>query len=811
MTAAREGFDFAAIKASVNIVSVIGQHVKLARKGNLHEGCCPFHNERTPSFKVYPDGNWHCFGCNKNGDVIDFVAEYHGVSIQDAIAQLGGADTYATPSSRAESERAATEREIERQAARAAAIMLARKRWDTAEPATPANAYLARKRVKPHMARTEFGSLLVPVYDAAGDIQSVQTIGGDGSKLFQPDAPMKGGRLNFGIAVGRSLICEGFATGASIFESLPDRVCVGFSSNGVKHMAREFAGAAIDFAIAADRNAASDMLALGRELACPVYFPPAPYDDFNDMAVALGHEAVAELLRGPLSLAIVPDTADDMPDSDDDSMAPPSSAPTPVNDNPVDLWARNVPPPMPVGLLPPLLERFAVTRAQMLGGDPGGLAMAALAVCAAAIPDTISVKVKQHENWTENARLWVMLIGDPSSKKSPIMRAAAGGLSKMDSAMLREHEQKLLQWQRDKKDGCEGDKPQETRLRIEDITMEAAQEVCRWSPAGVLALQDELSGWFGGIEKYAGGKGSAKDRSFWLRAYNGGEYAVNRISRSSFLIDNLSISILGGIQPDALRKIMADATEDGLIQRFLPVVLPPATIGVDEELPDVVQEYDALIAGLRALVPPSAMVGGAMPITLDKDARAIRSKLEVEHHSMVLAMERISRKFAAHIGKYDGMFARLCLVWHCIENINAAVLPDTITGATARKVADYLHGYIMGQARAFYHGVIGVSEDQDVIQDVAGYILAHGVEVVTMRTFQRGSTLMRKLTRANIEPVCQQLEALGWVDKIDARGERLACNVNPRVHEVYAEKASAERERRKDVQATIRKITGDGE
>jgi hypothetical protein len=791
-----KGYDWDAIKAKISIVEVIaGAGVPLRRKGNVHEACCPFHNERTPSFKVYDDGHYHCFGCGAHGDAIDFVMEMDGCTVGEAIERIGAGDVQMDK----RTEQAITQRQQEREREREEGIARARQRWESAQPATEANPYLASKGIEPHMARAEGKNLLVPVYSREGEILSVQSISGDGGKLFQAGAPVKGGRLNFGIPIGRSIVCEGFATGASIFESIPDRVCVAFSLAGVKDIARELVADGHEVAIAADRKGLADIIKLGAELGVPVFVPDAPYDDFNDMAQAEGHASVAAILRGS---PIV-----DMPE-ESPAQAPPEAA----NDDadPVDVWSRNTPPALPAGLLPPILERFATVRARMLGGDAGGLAMSALAVCSAVISDRICLKVKQHENWTESARLWVMLIGDPSSKKSPLMRAAAGKISKMDGELLRKHTRELIEWQNDKQDGIAAEKPEETRLRIEDITMEAAQEVCRHSPDGVLALQDELSGWFGGIEKYAGGKGGAKDRSFWLRAYNGGEYAVNRINRKSFLIDNLSISILGGIQPDALRNIMADSTDDGLIQRFLPVVLPSARVGVDEELPDVAREYDELVERLHNLSPPEGFLG-PKPLVFDAEAQAIRADLERKHHSMVVALERVSRKFAAHIGKFDGLFPRLCIIWHCIENINARELPETVTGETAGRVARFLHEYILQQSKAFYHGVIGISEDQEAIEDVAGYILAHGVDVVTMRTFQRGSTRMRKATKQNIEPICQQLEALGWLESIDSRGEKFTCKVNPRVHEIYAQKAEAERARRKETVEVIQKMVGNYE
>ena len=51
--------------------------------------CCPFHREKTPSFKIYKgDGGYHCFGCGKTGDVIDFVQEYFNIGFREAIAKI---------------------------------------------------------------------------------------------------------------------------------------------------------------------------------------------------------------------------------------------------------------------------------------------------------------------------------------------------------------------------------------------------------------------------------------------------------------------------------------------------------------------------------------------------------------------------------------------------------------------------------------------------------------------------------------------------------------------------------------------------
>ena len=66
-----------------------------------------------------------------------------------------------------------------------------------------------------------------------------------------------------------------------------------------------------------------------------------------------------------------------------------------------------------------MIEDYAFAQAQTMGADPGGIAMAALAVCAAATPDRIKLMMKRRtSDWIEEARLWVALVGLPSAKKA---------------------------------------------------------------------------------------------------------------------------------------------------------------------------------------------------------------------------------------------------------------------------------------------------------------------------------------------------------------------------------------------------------
>lgn len=72
--------------AAANIVEIVGDYVTLKRKGVNYMACCPFHNEKTPSFVVSPSkGVYKCFGCGKGGNAITFVMEHESLSFPEAV------------------------------------------------------------------------------------------------------------------------------------------------------------------------------------------------------------------------------------------------------------------------------------------------------------------------------------------------------------------------------------------------------------------------------------------------------------------------------------------------------------------------------------------------------------------------------------------------------------------------------------------------------------------------------------------------------------------------------------------------------
>ncbi len=77
--------------ARADIVEIIGTRVALKKQGREYKACCPFHNEKTPSFHVIPEKQfYHCFGCGKSGTVLGFLMDYDRMSFPEAIEDLAG-------------------------------------------------------------------------------------------------------------------------------------------------------------------------------------------------------------------------------------------------------------------------------------------------------------------------------------------------------------------------------------------------------------------------------------------------------------------------------------------------------------------------------------------------------------------------------------------------------------------------------------------------------------------------------------------------------------------------------------------------
>jgi DNA primase len=143
------------LRARIPVSGVVGRRVKLVRAGREMKGCCPFHNEKTPSFYVNDEkGFYHCFGCGAHGDVIRFMTDNMGLPFMEAVKQLAaeaGLDVPApTPEAKAKAEVAESLADLTARAAGWFQAQLA------GEAGAAARAYLERRGLKPGIVK-QFG------------------------------------------------------------------------------------------------------------------------------------------------------------------------------------------------------------------------------------------------------------------------------------------------------------------------------------------------------------------------------------------------------------------------------------------------------------------------------------------------------------------------------------------------------------------------------------------------------------------------------------------------------------------------------
>ncbi|MBS0475875.1 MAG: DNA primase, partial [Proteobacteria bacterium] len=145
------------LRARVTLSSVIGRTTRLTKAGHEFKACCPFHNEKSPSFYVNDQkGFYHCFGCGAHGDVIRWMTDQRGLAFMDAVKELAAEAGMEVP---APDPRAAERAEKQ---AGLHDVLAAAQAWYRAQLDTPEGArardYLASRRFDAHtMERFGFG------------------------------------------------------------------------------------------------------------------------------------------------------------------------------------------------------------------------------------------------------------------------------------------------------------------------------------------------------------------------------------------------------------------------------------------------------------------------------------------------------------------------------------------------------------------------------------------------------------------------------------------------------------------------------
>lgn len=198
-------------------------------------------------------------------------------------------------------------KELEEAISQAQAAALAKKCWENAEPCETTD-YLTRKSVRCYGLRQDAnGDLLVPLINLSGDICSLQTIDTHGEKRFFQDGQIKGNFYLIGNPTDRIIICEGYATAASVHEATGSPVAVAFNCGNLEavglSLKSAYPNAALIFGADDDHSKESNQgltkareaaLTVGGLLAIPSFAEDRAtnWTDFNDLHTQEGLDAV---------------------------------------------------------------------------------------------------------------------------------------------------------------------------------------------------------------------------------------------------------------------------------------------------------------------------------------------------------------------------------------------------------------------------------------------------------------------------------------------------------------------------------------
>lgn len=381
--------------------------------------------------------------------------------------------------------------------------------------------------------------------------------------------------------------------------------------------------------------------------------------------------------------------------------------------------------------------------------------------------------------WSEPPIIWAVAIGNPSAGKSPGLDAILSPLRKIekearqgavvehDAWKARAEVAKLFEgvWKESvKKAIAEGNKPSARpeeadpgpqpflpRYAVNDATVEKIAVIMAGQPRGTLQVRDEIAGWLGSMNRYSSG---GSDRPFWLEAFGGRSFSVERIGREPLSVDRLSIGVLGGIQPDRLKTLLFKSDDDGLLARFIPVWPNPAPIKRPEMEADPALIETAL-KRLLALSMISDEEGDLRPwfVPFTEKTRGMLTEFRVQCREWESGQEGLLLSF---IGKLPGLAVRLSLVLACLDYSLGDLEPTEIEPGHFGRAADLIEAYILPMARrAYADGSLPPQVKGG--KRLAALILDQGWE-----TFTTSQVLLLDkpglLTKAEVDPALEALE-----------------------------------------------------
>ncbi len=474
---------------------------------------------------------------------------------------------------------------------------------------------------------------------------------------------------------------------------------------------------------------------------------------------------------------------------------------------PVQVLQRLTPPPPRADLS--LVPSVLTTRAEQIGVSVGCDPMVPLfaglaAVCGVA--DSQS-RLELIDGFEVPPVLWLMTIGEPADKKTPgstPMFSVLDELEKEDKplyrkahldweakeAMYNSAHKAFIQYNESPEALLGGDAPAvpelpappvPLRLRVIDVTSQKLVRLAADRPRGILCHLDEMAGW---MRKLCD-KTSSEDRSAWTVSYEAKSYDMDRVGSGTIHASNLAISIYGNVQPRVLRESISALSADGLLQRFIPVILDGSLTRKPEPIPDYLRNDAAWSQCLRVVYSLPATTYRLSPEAYSAFREFQDWYQERRNDERLLQSDEA---FMTAFGKLEGLTGRLALVFHLIESPFSV----TVSGDLMRRAIRFVQSYVIPALRSALCDIGGTSTFERWVHD---WIIQHADKQTVS-----GSDIKRAARRQldSIHPnqhdnrvmvAMIPLEDAGYVLRIDdmSNSHRAQWAINPILANQHAE------------------------
>ena len=299
------------------------------------------------------------------------------------------------------------------------------------------------------------------------------------------------------------------------------------------------------------------------------------------------------------------------------------------------------------------------------------------------------------QSWNEPPILWTVLVGNPSSGKSPAMDPFVEMIAEFEAEAAEEYVE-------DEEEDIGG------TIHIDDVTAQAAAEVASQNPKGLILTKDELSHWWSRLNQ-TGGEG------FWLKAYGARPETVKRKGKPPLVIRRLAINVLGGAQPTTLQTFVAAKENKGFAARWL-YVFPRPVEGFR-----IAKAVDLRIAQamLRRLWKLS--LDARRPVAVPVTPQAINKFVNWVADKKAEARADEEGIWGQWLGKQGGVALRLALViehlrWASDPKSRNADGPSKVSSAAMTAAMNFIDAYAAPMAALTLNNAMRPTNEQDALQ-----------------------------------------------------------------------------------------------